>query len=52
MALPVLDTCGPLGVGGDLPVFSGGVVVGAPLPPTVVSISITGLSTLVCLVHI
>ena len=54
MALPVLDMCGPLGVGGNLPMFPGGVVVvvGVPLPPTIVSINITGLSVLVCLVHI
>ena len=54
LALPVLDTCGPLGVGGDLPVFPGGVVVvvGLPLPPTIVSINITGLSVLVGLVLI
>ena len=53
MALLVMDKCGPLGVGADLPVFPGGeVVVGVPLPPTIVSINITGLSVLVCLVHI
>ena len=43
MALPVLDTCGPVGVGGNLPVFPGGVVVEVPLPPTIVSINITAL---------
>ena len=52
MALPVLDTCGPLGVEGDLSVFPGGVVVvGIPLPPAIVGINITELSVLVCLVH-
>ena len=39
LELSVLEPCGPLGVGGDLPVFPGGVVtvvgvVGVPLPPT------------------
>ena len=48
----VLDTCGPVGVGGDLPMFPGGVVVGVLLPPTIISINITELSALVCLVHI
>ena len=53
MTLLVLDTCGPVGVEGDLSVFPGGVVVvGVPLPPTIVSINITELSVLVCLVHI
>ena len=70
VTLLVLDTCGPLGVEGDLSVFPGGVatvvgvvgvvgvfpggvvVVGIPLPPTVVSVNITGMSALVCLVHI
>ena len=47
LACSVLKPCGPLGVGGDLSVFSGGVVtdvrvVGVPLPPTVVSVNITG----------
>ena len=55
VTLLVLDTCGPVGVEGDLSVFPGvGVVgvVGVPLPPTVVSVNTTGLSVLVCLVHI
>ena len=38
LELSVLEPCGPLGVGGDLPVFPGGVTVvgavGVPLPPT------------------
>ena len=57
VTLLVMDTCGPVGVEGDLSVFPGGVatvvgVVGVPLPPTIVSVNITGLSVLVCLVHI
>ena len=58
LACLVMEPCGPLGVGGDLPVFPGGVstIVGVissmvPLPPTVVGVNITGLSV-VCLVHI
>ena len=57
MTLLVMDTCGPVGVEGDLSVFPGGVatvvgVVGVPLPPTIVSVNITGLSVLVGLGHI
>ena len=56
LELSVLEPCGPLGVGGDLPVFPGGIVtvvgvVGVPLPPRVVGVNITALSV-VCLVHI
>ena len=48
-----MEPCGPLGVGGDLSLFPGGVgsVVGVPLPPTVVHVNITGLSVPVCSVH-
>ena len=60
VTLLVLDMCGPVGVEGDLSVFPGGVaavvgvvvVVGVPLPSTIVSVNITGLSVLFCLVHI
>ena len=43
LALSVLEPCGPLGVGNDLPVFPGGVitgvvVVGVPLLTTVVGL--------------
>ena len=51
LAWSVLKRRGPLGVGGDLSVFPGGVVnVVGVLSPTIVNI--TGLSVLVCLVHI
>ena len=54
LACSVLEPCGPLGVGDDLSVFpgrvTGVVVVGVLLSPTIVSI--TGLSVLVCLVHV
>ena len=60
VTLLVLDMRGPVGMEGDLSVFPGGVatvvgvvgVVGVLLPPTVVSVNITGLPVLVGLVHI
>ena len=54
LACSVLEPCGPLGVGGELSVFPGGVVavVGVAVPPTVVSVIIIALSVLVCLVHV
>ena len=62
MTLLVLEMCDPLDMGGNLPVFPGGVVVvgvvgvvgvvAVPLPPTIVSINITALSTFSAHMHI